>query len=545
MDGIALVVVVAVAVSTLGRERQLEAAPTAPSIASHATPEAGDSSLPPAAADDAVEPAGDPTRLPVSIAPGTPSAGRAVAVVRVVFAGASTPLANVGIGFFRGDVTLTAPVFTEEWYEEISRSDAEFFKEYRTLSDSCVTGASGIVELSVPAGKGFTIQASSDDPSLEGTRLDVPALAADERREVTLETARGGRVFLGRVAEREGEAPVRSAVVTLVDKEDEELARTESDASGGFSFRVASFDHDRIVRIEAPGFAVAFGDLAERHEQPGGEAIFRLNRAAVLFGRVTLADGTASPGSLVLALAKRAHLKQPAGVAMPTLGDDKDLRQGAITDDAGSYRLEGLPASVRLQVGAFVEDESFTSDLLAITLAPGEERELPMVLDPAPILDVLVVDERGAPVPGLELWLAQESWASSGRATPRYFNPDEDPETKVTSDGAGRCRIDSIAKGAWFLGPAPAASQTGFGAYFFPDARNAAAGKRTYPAVGQPILVRAGEQEIMLVLERGESIEGRVVDPEGPLKRAAICSDTPTGARSRCDRAATGARRGS
>jgi hypothetical protein len=470
----------------------------------------------PAEPDDSAEFVAEmPTREPLAASGEAPEEGRAVLVVRVLLAESSAPLAGVQVGFGRvSDPVLQLERF-QEWIQELERD----MEPFRPLHGTNETDERGIVEFGIPAGRSFVVQTFCDDAALEDAKLTMQGLAADERREVTLEVGQGRVVFVGRVVERETEEPVAGAEVELLERSGEDvLGSTRTDGIGAFSFRLGAFER-QLLRIEAPGFGVAFGELDEGHERPGSEAVFRLRRSATLFGRIIRADGTSCPGSTAIVRAKRGPLRQPAVVAMPMFGDDDDVLWSTTADAAGSYRLEGLPAAVRLATFASTEDSALGSDSTEIVLDAGEEHELTYVLDEMPVVDGVVIDEQQRPVPGLELWLLRRPWDGDNGRSVVFFDADEKPERELVSDEAGRFRIDTILRGGWLLGPAPGESQTGFSLF---SANKRSKEEHEFPALGQRVMITAGHQELTLVVHRGLSIEGRVTDAEGRPQSDAI-----------------------
>jgi hypothetical protein len=518
-QALALVVLALVAATAVliarGRRTTVGARSGAPEITAAVQEETG---LPAQPNDSAESVTGTPTRAPVTASPEAPDEGRAELVVRVVLAGSSSPLGGVRVGFQHAEEP-EGVMASEEWIEAFVQRERELWQEFDAPNETMETDALGIVVLSVPARKAFGVETLCDDPALEDALLEVEPLDVDERREVTLEVGQGGAVFLGRVVERGTEEPVPGAEVQLLEPLGTDvLASTRTDAIGTFSFRVGSFEDEQLLQIEARGFGIAFGELGKGHERPGSEAIFRLRRSASLFGRIVSLGGTPVPGSVAFARVKRPPLRQPA--LDPRLSFDEEVITWSVAADAsGAYRIDGLPASVRLGAGAMTEDSGSSSDLMQLSLQEGEARELDFVLEDDPVIDGEVVDEEGRPVPGLELWLMRHPRCGDTTGGVVFFDSNDEPELELVTDAAGRFQIGSIPRGAWLLGPAPGESQIWVGS----SRLDRPAKKREFPGLGQRVTITAGHQDLTLVVECGLAIEGGVVDAEGlPLEDITI-----------------------
>ena len=168
----------------------------------------------------------------------------------------------------------------------------------------------------------------------------------------------------------------------------------------------------------------------------------------------------------------------------------------------GAYAFEGVePGTYQLmassdRVGAFVEP-------VAVTVEAAEERRLDLEMPHAAVITGTVVDERGAPLPGLRV---------------RFLQPSGDL-CFATSDEGGRYRCTSMTGGAVYRASvfANVASTTPL-----PTPRGS-----PYPAIE----LRDGASTIdgvtIAVLHRKSTIRGRVVDTSGePVLDARVRANT-------------------
>ena len=157
------------------------------------------------------------------------------------------------------------------------------------------------------------------------------------------------------------------------------------------------------------------------------------------------------------------------------------------TDDEGRYELSGLsPGSIRILVKA-------------PGFAPHSDEDIPVpevedyklddvVLQPGALLEGIVVDHVGSPVPGAELFLVEDGFGFG-----RFFSPGLGEKPSAEADERGRFRIDELALGAWRIRVETKDH---------PD--------RSFEGFAE----RAGEVVggLRFELERGDTIAGRVID---------------------------------
>jgi hypothetical protein len=316
----------------------------------------------------------------------------------------------------------------------------------------------------------------------------------------------GELAYCGRVIERESGAPVPGAVVQVRESfahEPPELRQVpdrvhvvslQTDEHGAFRLRLParSTGAEWRLTIEAAGLGLVTGRVTNGHEIPERAQTFRLHPEATLVGVVTDVGGRALPG-VELALSVGYHaLDQPSprasSASEPWLEGWRAWRTSSDAD--GRFRISGLAPRARLRL------QARTADLLPmeheLTLAPGEERALELVLSgPVTVLG-LVVDQDGASVGGLELWVER---ALDGRS--RSFTGDSQPFAAVRTDAEGQFIARHASPGLWRIGPAP------------DDPHGFAAHGKLHEIGVQPT------QEVRVSVQRGLTIEGRVEDETG------------------------------
>jgi protocatechuate 3,4-dioxygenase beta subunit len=155
-------------------------------------------------------------------------------------------------------------------------------------------------------------------------------------------------VVQGKVVSAVTGEPLKSAIVQLIDRSHAEPPRAVTDSSGHFvikgvppgsyHFRASKVGYvEQAYKTDANGPAellvLAAGQKLEK-------VLFRLNRAAVVIGRITDEAGEPVEGARILALVSRTKLGDwgyPGSVSQIV------PLQFALTNDLGEYRLYNLP----------------------------------------------------------------------------------------------------------------------------------------------------------------------------------------------------------
>ncbi len=274
---------------------------------------------------------------------------------------------------------------------------------------SKVADAHGALDLDAPSGCDLILRAFSEVSSVGSVEVLIQALSPGEQRACTVELRTDGiACFHGRVIAAESAIPIANAIVELTqtrstywDNPDGprtpglRLARidgTHTDSSGLFEIRFpvrAELD----VRIDAPGRSPCFVAVEPAHASAADALEIRLERSATLRARVTDAAGAPVGACLVRVWVECNKLIFPTPNS--TL-----LRPSAITDSwrpdldsDGRCVMPGLPAGVPLHVELRVDEKPVREDLEAVTLAPGEVRDVTWQVGAGCTLEGLVTDQ--------------------------------------------------------------------------------------------------------------------------------------------------------
>ncbi|MEZ5988284.1 MAG: carboxypeptidase regulatory-like domain-containing protein [Planctomycetota bacterium] len=330
-----------------------------------------------------------------------------------------------------------------------------------------VGGGPGAAQQEDPARTDGVADASAPKAQGSGREvLDVPDEGAggkDEKAAVPLDPRRlEGRV----VRQADGEA-VPGAKVELLHRDADEfwnldlaygkrvetLAETTTGEDGRFGFDVARGRQHRL-RATKEGYAPRTALRAFG----GAEVVIELGAGATVFGRVSdKADGRPVAG---------AEVKVSVRGESATLGTTE-------SGPDGTYRLEGLPAeTVYVQCTAAGFGEQVWNKL---DIEPGKEHRVDLELDKGRLLIGTVTDATtGKPVPGASV---ARSWT---------FRDD------VLTDGAGRYAL-------------AVSERSGYVALHV----------RAEGYVEQVEPIAVGVERLDVVLRRGGSVKGRVVDGSG------------------------------
>jgi hypothetical protein len=170
------------------------------------------------------------------------------------------------------------------------------------------------------------------------------------------------------------------------------------------------------------------------------------------------------------------------------------------------------------------------NDELPSALAPKETRAIEWQVASGCTLNGLLVDERGMPTGGHDVWLMPTELKIS-----HYFLPYENHRVtaKARADHVGKFAFADVSPGTWWIGPAPDEpdSSSTRGA-----TRSSQPGDNALVPCAQVIEVQAGESKLDVVVQaqRGLWISGRVLGAYGSRAKAttviATSDDNPWGA---------------
>ncbi|MCZ6794799.1 MAG: carboxypeptidase regulatory-like domain-containing protein [Planctomycetota bacterium] len=256
---------------------------------------------------------------------------------------------------------------------------------------------------------------------------------------------------------------------------------------GRVTLRVDAQETYRL-RAAAPGHQTAEirGGLWSREEP----VRIQLSRGGAIHGRVTSLDGEPLDGAEV-----RLRSWQRTDLLGRLL---IDVTSRAISAKGGRFTLDGLPPAdgvvIEAHLGGFLPGRS--EDLV---LEAGEElRDVEIVLSPgAGTIEGVVVDPDGAPVSVANVGVA---WSDL-----ETFPEASWPDAEVSPDG--RFRFDTLHLGTYTL------------SYSAPG--------HPYSGPSDEVRLTADEprREVVLRLDRGVRVDGRVTDREGqPLAGARVAS---------------------
>jgi hypothetical protein len=273
------------------------------------------------------------------------------------------------------------------------------------------------------------------------------------------------------------------------------------DARGRIEFRTQG---SCALRAGAPGFLPTYVQGARGHETPETALEIELGRAASLV--VVLEDAPRSGfPSLCVTREPDSHAYSPSGQSY--------------FDAAGRATLDELPPAVALRVRVSDGHTQLVELAEPVVLRAGETRELRVRLQDTCRLSGVALDERGAPVEGLALWLLPSI------TPPRLLvQPLERSQASgsASTDEHGRFVFEGVLPGSWRIAPALSSRSVDL---FVSDRTDIA-------PVAQPVEIQAGtrEQTVEYHVRRGLTITGVVLDPDGrPARGMQVSAQTNPG----------------
>ncbi|HEX6886457.1 MAG TPA: carboxypeptidase-like regulatory domain-containing protein, partial [Planctomycetota bacterium] len=417
-------------------------------------------------------------------APGSERSARLV--VLVVAEGTRAPLAGVRL-------TLMPPTGGSAQHVEDTHG---------SLERSPLTAEEGRVEFELPPGLELSLRGWGVSAFAGSAQLAIDPMTPGEERTVVLALPTGlDLVYHGRVLAAADRRPVADARVEVV--RDDFVTGTVTGPDGSFELELPSWSKVDI-QILAPGYASVLLEPGQGHERPETARVVLLARTASLRAQVLDASGAPVPDVLVRLSTHAYHLgiAHHGGVYVPRQPDPSwQVR----TDALGTCELDELPPDVPLAVALLAEGLPPRADLPPLALTAGEAREVTWRLGTGCRIEGRVVDERGAPVAEQRLWLVR-AWMER----PTYFEPHDSPVRRARSDAEGRFRMDDVAPGKWWLGPAA-------------EARDASEDPVAPAAQLVEIATEELEAEVLVRIHRGLHLRGTVLGPDGaPASRAYV-----------------------
>ncbi|MBK7644817.1 MAG: carboxypeptidase regulatory-like domain-containing protein [Planctomycetes bacterium] len=180
-------------------------------------------------------------------------------------------------------------------------------------------------------------------------------------------------------------------------------------------------------------------------------------------------------------------------------------------DASGRAEIAGLVPNAPLRVSVTAGSKRLVELADPITIPPGATREVELKVADTCKLSGIVRDDTGATVPDLTLWLLRAD--RSRRLHVEFFEGDE-RVGEAKTDAQGRFTIPKVSPGTWRLCPEAKMYRDGA-----PIPADAAAPIATLVEIP----TGEGEHQVELVVHRGLTITGTVLDPDGkPVNNAGV-----------------------
>lgn len=226
-----------------------------------------------------------------------------------------------------------------------------------------------------------------NEPSGRPPRLELQELQL-ELPELRLELPDQGRALSGLVVDAK-ESPLSGAIVFVDGYGDSSpvwpLFATRCDEAGRFTLEGMAVGLHPVT-VHAPGFSAWRGEVRVGPSR-SAQLIARLDRGASLRGVVRDPSGLPVVDAVVTC---QSLDRNSEPVCLPAVETRSDL--------AGEYALHGLDAGRKRLV---VEAKGVGRLRREETFAPGVDRQIDLTLQAARRIDGVLLDPRGAPLPGL------------------------------------------------------------------------------------------------------------------------------------------------
>ena len=259
------------------------------------------------------------------------------------------------------------------------------------------TGEDGVAEFEVPLGQAYALKAWNSGAE----DVHVSPFSRAETRELVFELPTEHDLpFVGRVLAFEDDQPVRAARVSIAGFDD--LMGLETDAEGYFDAVVPSWQK-LYARVEAPGYGLAFDDVGPGHESRAQARVIRLHESARLTVLVLAPDGAPLEGVQVRLSTESRHLKQSTN---PGLGFSVgDVEWSCKTGGDGWCTVADLPPYAPLMVECTKAPSLRRMEATPISLAPGETEEVVFRVGSGATIAGYLIDEARESAGGVQIWL--------------------------------------------------------------------------------------------------------------------------------------------
>jgi hypothetical protein len=367
------------------------------------------------------------------------------------------------------------------------------------LNEKLTTGSDGRVEYELPAGVPTRLSSYPEKRGANATaRREIEPLAAGEQREIVVELAtQEDAHFFARVLSRETHTPIAGAEIQGGPRP---LA---TDADGRFDLPYSSWSMQRLS-VLALGYAETVVMAQPGHETPEKALVIELERSCTLVGLLQGAGDAATRGRLRMVVTTEGYrltTQDPSDLGAVQAEYDHTWR--AEFDSTGRAEIAGLVPNAPLRVSIFAGATRLVELADPIKIAPGATREVELKAADTCRLTGVVRDDGGAVVPEVTLWLLRAG--NSPRLHLESYERD-DRIGEAKTDAQGRFTFPKVSPGTWRLGPEAKMYRDGA-----PIPADAVA------PIAILVEIPAGEQEhtVELVVHRGLTITGSVLDPDG------------------------------
>jgi hypothetical protein len=340
------------------------------------------------------------------------------------------------------------------------------------------TTDSGTVELPAPPEVSVSLSVRSkadwnslvgDDPIFVSPRdRNVKPLATGEHREITIEVYYGRDIdFWGRVVSAEDGLPIKGVRVERLhrivfsDLREHTKAANESltsDDRGLFEIRTASWMLIRGMRLTSEGTGSGLFEVEAGHETPDKALLLKLHRSATIQAHVF--DSRPGPEPIQVHVSVPYYemsVAEASSVSSELFGKECD-NWHEVCDAGGRCTIHGLPSGAPL-LAKILRGQKVVLEIPDVPpLDPGEERAVEWRIGGGAVVHGRVVDQRGEPVAGRELWLLQRVISVTEKEVePTYLilSDRESVIARATTDESGGFRFNDVASGHWWLGVAP------------------------------------------------------------------------------------------
>jgi hypothetical protein len=336
--------------------------------------------------------------------------------------------------------------------------------------------------------------------------LDLVPLVAGQTREVrvSLPTPREV-VFWGRVVSAESDSPVGEAAISVHDGSETKSgerwvptmaqASAKSDAQGYFTVSAPSYGN-HWFRVDKPQFGTMVMRIRPGFEAPEKAFKIRLDHGATLRVLVSAFDGNGLANAGVVMFTESYRVEAS--------GEDQiftAIEWRGATDERGICVFDGLPGGVPLDVEVHAIGR-IKKPIGRLETVAGETKEWRCMIGGDACLRGRVLDQDAHPVVNRDLWLLPlRSPLDFDRKV--FIAMDGcNAIAKATTDDRGVFRINDVAPGDYWLGPAAKSLKK-------PSPR------AICPSTTAVTMPASGDVDITIHVWRGLYIDGHVVSPAG------------------------------